>query len=87
MNVLARNYFQLLRNGAFGENGALEPMSKYKWDALYRRAEDEEVAGYLKEDAAHTSINFEDHSQGRKFRNIAKSEYHAIDTSSRSALR
>ena len=41
MNVLTRNYFRMLRNGAFGEHEALEPMSKYKWNALYQRAERE----------------------------------------------
>ena len=81
MDVLTRNYFQMLRNGAFGENGPLEPMSKFKWNALYQRAECDEVSMYLKEDAPNVSINFEDHKQGRKFRNIAKTEYHAIDTS------
>lgn len=29
MNVLTRNYFRMLRNGAFGENEPMEPMSKY----------------------------------------------------------
>ena len=81
MDVLTRNYFQMLRNGAFGENGLLEPMSKFKWNALYQKAECDEVSMYLKEDAPNVSINFEDHKQGRKFRNIAKTEYHAIDTS------
>ena len=81
MNVLTRNYFRMLRNGAFGENEPMEPMSKYKWEALYRRAEREEVLSYIKDDAPHISINFEDHTQGRKFRSIAKAEYHAIDTS------
>ena len=81
MNVLTRNYFRMLRNGAFGEHEALEPMSKYKWNALYQRAEREDVLVYLKADAPHSSINFEDHTQGRKYRNIAKAEYHAIDTS------
>ena len=81
MNVLTRNYFRMLRNGAFGEKEPMEPMSRYKWDSLYRRAGREEVIMYIKEDAPHTSINFEDHKQGRKFRSIAKAEYHAIDTS------
>lgn len=81
MIVLTRNYFRMLRNGAFGENEPMEPMSKYKWEALYRRAEREEVLSYIKDDAPHISINFEDHTQGRKFRSIAKAEYHAIDTS------
>ncbi len=67
MNVLTRNYFRMLRNGAFGEHEALEPMSKYKWNALYQRAEREDVLVYLKADAPHSSINFEDHTQGRKY--------------------
>ena len=81
MNVLSRNYFRMLRNGAFGDKEPMEPMSKFKWAMLYKRAENEGVLSYLKEDAPHVSINFEDHKQSRRFKKIAKAEYHAIDTS------
>lgn len=81
MNVLSRNYFRMLRNGAFGDKEPMEPMSKYKWDLLYKRAEEEEVLSYLKDDVPHASINFENHKQTRRFKKIAKAEYHAIDTS------
>lgn len=36
MNVIQRNFFTLLRSGAFGSRGTIEPMSAWKWNRLYR---------------------------------------------------
>ena len=36
MEVIQRNFFRLLRGGAFGCTGeAIEPMSPWKWNTLY----------------------------------------------------
>jgi hypothetical protein len=34
MNVITRNFFRLLRSGAWHEDEALEPMSHFKWERL-----------------------------------------------------
>lgn len=39
MDIIRRNFISLIRNGAFGENDTLEPMSKYKWGLLHKLAE------------------------------------------------
>lgn len=36
MTVLERNFFRLLRNGAFGGTEAMEPLSAWKWRRLYQ---------------------------------------------------
>lgn len=38
MNIIARNYFRLLRSGAFNEDVEIEPMSFWKWKRLYQYA-------------------------------------------------
>lgn len=47
MNVIARNFFRLLRAGAFGSNETIEPMSAWKWMQVYRVAVDQRVASLL----------------------------------------
>lgn len=36
MRVIERNFFRLLRNGAFGGTEAVEPLSAWKWRRLYQ---------------------------------------------------
>ena len=38
MDIIQRNLFKLLRNGAFNTYDKLEPMSAYKWERLYQLA-------------------------------------------------
>lgn len=35
MDIVRRNFFRLLRSGAFNEYETLEPMSAYKWRSLF----------------------------------------------------
>lgn len=36
MNIIQRNFFRLLRSGAFDENEPVEPMSPFKWRRLFQ---------------------------------------------------
>lgn len=47
MNILFRNLFALLRNGAFKENVSIEPMSTYKWKTLVILAHRQEIFNYI----------------------------------------
>ena len=49
MNIIQRNFFRLIRNGAFEQNEQIEPMSVYKWGQLYQLAVMHDVAGYVYE--------------------------------------
>ena len=46
MDIVARNLFRLLRNGAFGTQELMEPMSAYKWERLYQLALVHRVVNY-----------------------------------------
>lgn len=46
MDIIQRNLFRLLRNGAFGSDEKLEPMSVFKWESLYQLAVMHEVTLY-----------------------------------------
>jgi len=81
MDILTRNYFKEIRNGAFAADEKPEPMSEYKWRVLRKRADDDNVLTFIQKGAEPHPLNFEEHKQGRRYRNIAKKEYHAIDTS------
>ena len=39
MDIIKRNFLLLIRNGAFGEEGAPEPMSRYKWSIMHSIAD------------------------------------------------
>lgn len=41
--VIERNFFRLLRSGAFEDNEAIEPMSKFKWRRLFEMVEKQNV--------------------------------------------
>lgn len=43
MNIILRNFFRILRSGAFGEKDKIEQMSAFKWHRLYRMAEAQHV--------------------------------------------
>jgi len=43
MNIVQRNFFRILRSGAFGEKDGIEPMSAFKWRRLYQMVEAQHV--------------------------------------------
>ena len=44
MNIIERNFYRLLRVGAFGTKEEIEPISAWKWNRLYQLAEMHDVA-------------------------------------------
>lgn len=46
-SIINRNFFRILRAGAFGESEALEPMSSFKWKRLIQIAEVQRVIPYV----------------------------------------
>ena len=89
MDVLTRNYYRMIRNGAFGENEPLEAMSEYKWRKIKQMAEADNVVAYMRSDDAHPlpsppeKAEPTDYSMpsSRRLRHIADKERHAMDTS------
>ncbi|MBQ8701699.1 MAG: hypothetical protein IJ549_02925 [Prevotella sp.] len=83
MNVLTRNYFRMLRQGAFGEKQPMEPMSQYKWQQLRLRARSEHTEQYLPDsDVPQKGLSgLSNYKKSRRHRSIEKAEYHSIDTS------
>ena len=49
MNIIQRNFFRLLRSGAFRTKGQIEPMSVHKWDALCQLTVMHHVVPYVYE--------------------------------------
>ena len=49
MNIIQRNFFRLIRIGAFEQKEQIEPMSVYKWGQLFQLAVMHDVAGYVYE--------------------------------------
>ncbi|MBP5799267.1 MAG: hypothetical protein J6W43_05085 [Prevotella sp.] len=47
MNIIQRNFFRLIRIGAFEQKEQMEPMSVYKWGQLYQLAVMHNVAQYV----------------------------------------
>ena len=47
MNIVQRNFFRLLRSGAFNMTEQVEPMSVYKWKQLYQLAIVHDVSDYI----------------------------------------
>lgn len=45
MNVIERNFFRLIKAGAFEQNEPLEPMSAWKWQQVYSMALSQAVLG------------------------------------------
>ena len=88
MDVLTRNYYRMIRNGAFGEDEPLEPMSEYKWRKIEAMATADGITPYMKADSAHPFAAAAkpapaDYGMppGRRLRHIAENERHAMDTS------
>ena len=46
MNIIQRNFFRLLRSGAFESKEQIEPMSVYKWQKLFQLSLMHDVAGF-----------------------------------------
>lgn len=46
-SIIERNFYRLLRSGAFGTEEAIEPMSVWKWGRLYHLSEMHDVAMYI----------------------------------------
>lgn len=44
MNIIERNFYRLLRVGAFGQEEKIEPLSAWKWNRLYQLSEMHNVA-------------------------------------------
>lgn len=53
MDIVLRNFFRLLRSGAFSINEPLEPMSFFKWRRLYQMIEVQNVADVFACGIAH----------------------------------
>ena len=47
MNIIQRNFFRILRSGAFESKEQIEPMSVFKWQKLYQLAVMHDVAGFV----------------------------------------
>ena len=58
MNIIQRNFFRLIRIGAFEQKEQIEPMSVYKWGQLYQLAVMHDVAGYVYEGLQHCKDQF-----------------------------
>lgn len=92
MDIIQRNYYRMLRNGAFGEDEPLEPMSDHKWRTIYRMAEADHVTQYLKTEGTGSMVkpqmNMQTSSTGkydipdsRRLRKLTERERHSMDTS------
>ena len=57
MNIIKRNFLQLLRLGAFGENEVIEPMSKFKWEVIFHIANIHNVVGVIFDGIAKNKEN------------------------------
>ena len=47
MDIIQRNLFRLLRNGAFGTVEKVEAMSAFKWECLYQLSVMHDVTPYV----------------------------------------
>jgi len=83
MDILQRNYYRMLRNGAFGENEELEPMSNFKWQKLRNMAERDDVGIYVDctDKAAGLPVRLYENPETGKLKSIMNEERHSIDTS------
>lgn len=92
MDIILRNYYRMLRNGAFGENEPLEPMSDHKWRKIYRMAGNDHVMQYLNTDGTGSTVRPKTSTQtvatksydipdSRRLRKLTERERHSMDTS------
>ena len=47
MDIITRNFFHILQQGAFHEKNQTEPMSPFKWKRLIQMAQDQDVTAYF----------------------------------------
>ena len=47
MNIIDRNFYRLLRSGAFNTEEQIEPLSAWKWNRLYQLSEMHDVASIV----------------------------------------
>lgn len=52
-NIILRNFFRLMKSGAFDDKSEIEPMSPYKWRRLYAMAEAQKVVHIFARGANH----------------------------------
>ena len=58
MDITTRNFFRLLRAGAFGETEQIEPMSAWKWHRVYQLSVVHEVTALLFDGVNHCRDQF-----------------------------
>lgn len=58
MTIIERNFYRLLRAGAFSTEEQIEPLSAWKWNRLYQLAEMHDVAPILYKGIEHCSDQF-----------------------------
>jgi len=86
MNIIQRNFFRLIRIGAFEQKEQIEPMSVYKWGRLYQLAVMHDVAGYVYEGLQNSKGQFFLHLTDKQWQlwektinEIRKKSLHADD--------
>lgn len=58
MNIIERNFFRLLRAGAFATEEAIEPLSAWKWNRLFQLSEMHDVSPVVYEGIKRCSDQF-----------------------------
>jgi len=58
MNIIERNFYRLLRAGAFATEEAIEPMSAWKWNRLYQLAVMHDVIQVIYQGVQHCGDQF-----------------------------
>jgi hypothetical protein len=58
MNIIERNFFRLLRAGAFATSEQIEPLSAWKWNRLYQLSEMHDVAAIVYQGLSRCSDQF-----------------------------
>ena len=57
MNIIQRNFFRLLRSGAFDNKESIEPMSAFKWRRLFQMVEVQNVVSVFVQGANKLAID------------------------------
>lgn len=58
MTIIERNFFRLLRSGAFGTEEQIEPLSAWKWNRLYQLSVMHDVAAWVYQGLQRCSDQF-----------------------------
>ena len=72
MNIIQRNFFRLIRIGAFEQKEQVEPMSVYKWGQLYQLAVMHDVAGFVYEGLQRSKDQFFLHLSDKQWKQWEK---------------